>query len=598
MMIVVLVGCVTFTPSCSTSNDTRIIDNGKAQYAVVYSTFCSDDVRTAADRIIDGIFELTGVSLPVVDEQTAFGAPDNKYIIVGDSVFPESAEVKSTLSAKADAYAIEQTETGNIVLVANYDSGILAAAEHYVKSLISENYSVESGVLTFEGCYFDGTDTLPAGFNIADLNDTKIVYATNLDGYQIVAETLQNAIRDVYHIDVPVYADTEKGSSAREILIGQTNRELSSTYYADKAYVMEYNVIAYRGSLQIACGGSLSARKAVDYLNSSLFTAANSSKKLSQGSYTSKKLSGSAVPITSGANVRIMTLNIMPYILGESAYANILPVRERAEIFAGMLINYTPDVIGFQEFDFKWQEQMPHYIDVLNEYYDLGYELVFSSYNGDNNYSPMMYRADKYTAIECKYQMYDYHKYSAESNGYYIRGAAQLVLQSKNNASEKFVVVNSHWDHGGQTTTANPQYMNECASSEAAIVNAYKAKYPDARIFCTGDFNSHRYNETYLKQFCNDIGGTVASSAAKSAGTLIVAGGYHASDATKILEDQPRSYSSGGNANVFIDHIVFTCGNTSKTTQVVRHDTIYQESTYCHVLSDHSPVYADFKFVN
>lgn len=600
--IIITAGCLAFFTSCNKKNadmekapqsSVNIIENGKSVYSVVYPASGSKLAITAANKIIDGISALTGVTLPSVSDSEAAAKPDGKYIIVGNSSLDETAKVKATLKSDTNSYVVEQTESGNIVIVSNKEEQILVAAEYYVSNLLTANYDATTTTLNFEGCYFDGVENLPLGFQMEDLIDTKIVYATNLPDYQAVAETLHNKIRDVYNLDVPVYSDEEKGEASREILIGETNREISKEYYSNSGYIMEYKVFAYRGSLQIACGGSFTARKAAEYICSNLLTSSNASKVLGQGEYASKSLIGSNIAVTSGTDARIMTLNIMPYTLGEAEYANILPVSERAEIVAGMLINVTPDVIGLQEACFEWQEQLPHYIEVLGTKYNLGYSLVFSSHNERNNYTPIIYRADKFDAIEYKYQHYDYHTSSANSNGIYVRGAAQIVLQNINDSSQKFIVINSHWDHGGQTTTAHPQYMNECASSEAAIVNAYKEKYPGVRIFCTGDFNSHRYNNVFFNQFCDEINGTVASEAASAAGTLLVAGGYHAGSAAKIYENGTRDDCSPAKGT-FIDHVVFTCSDSSMKTSVLSHNTIYRTEGYNHIISDHCPVYADF----
>lgn len=603
MALIVIVGCVAFMPSCSTPDNAgqsvNIVENGEAQYAVVYSVSCSDAVFDVAAKLANGISALTGVSISLINDADASVAPEDRYIIVGDSVFEESAAAKATLGDCADAYAIERADSGNIVLVSNYDDCLDTAADYYLDNLMVSNFDTSTATLTFEGCYYDGTDTLPDGFNFEDLAKTKIVYATNLDGYRYVAETLQNAIRDVYKLDVPVYSDEEKGEAAREILIGETDRTLSATTYADHGYIMEYELIAYRGSLQLACGGSFSARKAMDKLVAELFTSANASKVLSAGTYTSGAMletHSGYISRSSDTDARIMTLNIMPAVLGEEEYPGVLPVRERAEIFAGLLISYKPDVVGLQEADERWQQQLPHYMDELSERYDLGYKMVLDIHNGWNNYTPIIYRADIYDVLECKHQHYDYHTTSANSGERYLRGASQLVLQNKTDATEKFVVINSHWDHGGQTSTANPQYMNECATSEAGIVEGYKAKYPGVRIFCIGDFNSHRYNNVFFNKFLEDINGLAADEVARSNGTLDATGGYHASG--KLMVDEEGKYRKdfGADANTFIDHVVYTASSSSVKTTVKKHDTAYHSGGYHHILSDHCAVFADLKF--
>lgn len=574
------------------TDEINIIQNGRSNYKIVFSESASDAVSSAVHTLINGIYELTGITLDTVYDTAAVSG--GKYIIVGETILSDTADVRAVFNNASDTYAIAQSENGNIIIDANYDEMIIKAAEHYVSNLMAPFYNSSTKTLTFKGYYNQGKDILPDGFKIADLSKTKIVYATNLDGYRVVAEMLKNKIKSVYNVNVPVYSQDEQLPSGREILIGETDRKLSKSYYSDNGYIMEYDIVANNGSLQILCGGSFTARKAVEYMNSNLFTSANSNKVLGEGRYTYKKLLASSLTRPSGTDARIMTLNIMPYILGEAEYANVLPVRERAEIVAGMLISSSPDVVGLQEACYKWQEQLPHYMDVLNKHYGIGYKFVLSSYNGKNNYTPMIYRADKYDAIECKYQHYDYHTSAANKNGTYLRGAAQLVLQNKNNSSERFIVINSHWDHAGQLTSARPYQMNECASSEAAIVNAYKIKYPGVRIFCVGDFNSHRYNGIYLNQFCNDINGTVASDAARTAGTLKVAGGYHGSGSNMNEYGTRNDFTPVKDS--FIDHIIFTSSSSSVKTSVLSHNTLYSTNGYFHIISDHCPVYADIEF--
>lgn len=601
LSVVLAMGCIVIMPSCKSdlteepqTPPVTLIEGGVAQYKIVYSATCPDSVFNAVNRMVTGIAAATGVTLATVRDRDVIGM-DGRYIIIGECAFEESARIKSTLSNAADSFTFERASSGNLVISASYDDQLVSAVEYYLENLVAKNYNAEAATLVFEGFYYNGSDMLPEGFELDDLEDCRIIYASTPEGYLEMAEKLQGAIRELTGEEIPILKDTERGSRAREILIGRTNRELSDICYEDDAYVMKYDIYAYRGSLQIACGGAFSARKAFERIEKTLLCE-DEGFSAPKGSYAAEDLGGEEVPIPQSASVRIMTLNIMPYILGEKIYENVLPVRERAEIFAGVLIKHTPDVVGLQEADSKWEAYIPIYIDVLNEHYDLGYEFVLSSYNGKNNYCSMLYRADKYDALVCKYEPYAYDIAAAEKRGSYIRGASQLVLQNKRHADELFVVVNSHWDHGGDLATADPSRMNNCATAEAEIVNAYKEQYPDARIFCTGDFNNHRFGGVYLSQFCRNIDGTIASEAARDQKTLVATGGYHANDATKMLEDKDRTHSSS-NVNFFIDHIVFTSSRASLQTRVVRHDTLYRTENYCHILSDHCPVYADLAFV-
>ena len=91
-------------------------------------------------------------------------------------------------------------------------------------------------------------------------------------------------------------------------------------------------------------------------------------------------------------------------------------------------------------------------------------------------------------------------------------------------------------------------------------------------------------------EFLKTVGGMIASDVARESGTLVVKGGYQCNDNYRIDEDIPRAEISK-HTNDFIDHVIGTNGDF----EVLRHDTILVN--YCHVLTDHMPVYADIRFV-
>ena len=113
---------------------------------------------------------------------------------------------------------------------------------------------------------------------------------------------------------------------------------------------MQYRIFVSGASLQIACGGAFSSRKGVEQFAEE-FLSGRLGEVLSEGSHgaLASVLAPTVIAPVEGTTVRIMTLNIMPERLGIQKYPNVLSVDERAEIFAGMLLCYTPDVIGLQE---------------------------------------------------------------------------------------------------------------------------------------------------------------------------------------------------------------------------------------------------------
>ena len=145
------------------------------------------------------------------------------------------------------------------------------------------------------------------------------------------------------------------------------------------------------------------------------------------------------------------------------------------------------------------------------------------------------------------------------------RGAGVAKLTSVSDPTVEIVLITSHWDHNSK------EAMNSCATEEAAIVKLYEEKYPNAYVFCTGDFNSHKFEGVYLSQFVSEINGAIASDLARENSTLMIDGGYH--------------------SNGFIDHIIGRAGSYS----VLYHDTLLVNS--CDQMTDHAPIYADIKLV-
>lgn len=567
---------------------TSIVENGVAKYFIVYPQNASASVRRAALNFQQAVCKLTGVNLPLTDDEALVMGDNQNYILIGDTVLPASEEVKSLLADSADSYAI--LKAGNHIVVAAKEDAVLPDAVSHYEDEFMGDYDPVTNTL-----YFIGTDDVPepafTGFDLAELARYRIVYSETPAGLRATALLLQKEIKAKTGIKIPVYADTQRIPGAYEILIGQTNRELSRDVYAGCGYVMQYGVTVRGASLQMACGGTFSARKCVEQFVESFLAEGNA--QLNEGVHTelSAELASTSVPHTEGTTARIMTLNIMPDILGAQEYPNVLSVNDRVEILAGMLINYTPDVIGLQETCEVWEKQIPYYLDVVRDNYGIDYDIVLNSYDGLNNYTPIIYREDKYTLDFAKYEPYEYDIASAIKRGYYIRGASQIKVTEKNSGTT-FIVVNSHWDHGGGTSSnpTNPQYTQYCADNEAAIIAAYKAEYPDVRIFATGDFNNHRpHIKVIFKEFISEVNGQVASELAKADGTLIVTGGYQCNDNLLIEEDVPREAISSHSKD-FIDHVVGMNGKF----KVLRHDTILVN--YCHVMTDHMPVYADIMF--
>ena len=93
----------------------------------------------------------------------------------------------------------------------------------------------------------------------------KIIYATDLIGYENQANLLHEILEVTLGIDVPVCDDTRAKPTEYEILIGHTNRPLSQRAYEGEGAkrLMSHEIIIEGNNIQLACGGPYSARFAV-----------------------------------------------------------------------------------------------------------------------------------------------------------------------------------------------------------------------------------------------------------------------------------------------------------------------------------------------
>ncbi len=427
-----------------------------------------------------------------------------------------------------------------------------------------------------------------SAFHKDTIKKYQIVYASQPIGLESVATALQEAIKTSTGYTLPIYRDTGSTETTLEILIGNTNRSLSQSCYEKSSHIMQYEMVVGEHKLQMAVGGPFSGKKCVEAFTSQILSKTGN---IADGTYCKTNLATTTKSLTSGADVRIMSSNILAYQWGEQDYDNVYPVATRCEIYIGILLNYLPDVAGVQEADQPWMDALPYYLETVAKKEGVAYTLLHDSvvHNGKTvvNFTPILYRSDKYTVDEtgCKIFAANYQNSFCQRVGTYAK------FTKKADSSKQFIVVNTHWAHETE------ERIMSCVNEEATLVNTLKAQYPSLPIFCTGDYNSNparkptnesdmadrKTRDQYFLEFVDKVSGKIASDLAKEKGALLVSGGCHGSAST-MSEDNLRAVNS-----IFIDHIVCTGGNYN----VLVHDTIVNKN-YSHVMTDHSPIYADF----
>ena len=328
---------------------TKIIDAGKAAYVLVYPEEASYAVMQSMNRFIDNIYEQTGVRLETKSDFLRVGAEHDaeaREILFGHTNYSETESVLSTLAS--DQYTIRQE--GNKIVIAGHSDSYTVAASNYFTSKLMESNLVRAG----DACtlYLQEYTFPSAGIgeelsiNGRFIRDFSIVYDAAREGYREVAEQLRDIISDATGYLLDVYADADREESDSEILIGQTNRPLSAELYGSGRTLMTYELVVRGYQVQIVCGGPFSARECVNEMQFSIF--GGEPMQYGDGSLLRADLAPDAAQASQGSHLRLMTANILAARWGEDTNDTIPPVEQRAEIFAAVLANYTPDAIGLQ----------------------------------------------------------------------------------------------------------------------------------------------------------------------------------------------------------------------------------------------------------
>ncbi|MBQ8850120.1 MAG: endonuclease/exonuclease/phosphatase family protein [Clostridia bacterium] len=549
---------------------TALIENGKAVYTVVYPNDASSAVLTAMNVFIEGVKKATGVTLPSKSDNLRPGQvrdENAKEILFGKTNYDETQEILSGLYD--DEYVIKSVGS-KIVIVSSNESYLRAAANYYVKNLVKKNLEGEEGAYTlfFEEYHFlaEGADKV-TNINGRTIQNFCIVYETERDGYEAIANRLCEAIVTYTGYRLPVYADTDRKAGDCEILVGQTNRALSEKSYKDFVDLLTYKVVIEGDAVQIVAGGPFSARSCVDAMGVIFF--AGGGKQFLDGTYVETDMKGEASEASTETDLRVMTSNMLTSWWGEQADASIPPVVQRAEIAAAMLTLYKPDVIGMQEVDGVWGDAFADYFKILKDEYGVEYSALHDRYEGKVNLTCILYRSDKLTVKESGVEVSSYW-----SSSYHMRNITWAVFSDGKN---EFMLANNHWAHESNDWKQK---------SSDQLVDFIKNTDFDSPIFCTGDFNAKptlteaEISEGVYHAFENFVNKTEPrwlKEEAKSLGVLVKeTGGCHA----------VGTAASGGN---YIDHI-FGFGEFT----IVKYDTVTGSSS--HWMSDHSPHYCDVKF--
>ena len=408
----------------------------------------------------------------------------------------DAAAIAAICGDGAD-FKVERTAADKLSISVNgvvYDTYTMAAAteDTYVTSAVFGHYRNRGLKVALPF-----TLTRPAAsddiqFRSGDLSRYTIVYAGGNDDYAKYAQQLKTQILEKYGQDLPVVADSDSNRTGYEILLGDTNR------FAHRGCIMEYSVSVSEGVFRINAGGSCSAENAIAYLCENVFNGQEVS--LAVGEHFKNTLLTKSRAVTSGTTARVMTANLLADAFVEEGTYNT--ANYRAEIFAGMLVAYTPDVIGMQEVDASWYRVLDAYLAKIENLYGISYAKYWNTYEGKTNYTSMLYRSDKLKVENGGVDVFSWWKDLGANYRYHMRNMGWAQFSSLEDSSKKFVVANTHWSYrlehaegdtyltGASKPIAADELRTQCKNETNHFLTSLKKTYSDCPIFLTGDFNT------------------------------------------------------------------------------------------------------------
>lgn len=403
--------------------------------------------------------------------------------------------------------------------------------------------------------------TGPYQFRSDELANYVIVYSDENPDYFDLAYRLNEQIYTKYGKILNVIRSSNATPSQYEILLGDTGR------------VMEYSVTVQEGKFRIHVGGSFSAEKAIDFLCQQVFNGQEF--VLDSGEYYQTSFLTASQEMTEDATARIMSANILADAFADSSYKE---AHYRAEIFAGMLVSYTPDVLGIQEADENWNNVLDTYLKKIQKSHGITYERLLASYENKVNYSSLLYRSDKFKAETSDLSVFSWWTNKAFNHNYHMRNVSWARFSALDAPEKTFLVANTHWSYrtehangqtclfGSNTPIAVNELRTQCKDETNRILSTLRQENPGVPIFLTGDFNTSL-------PFFTDSGWTPAAF------RLISEEALNSGTSISLVP------SSG-----HFDHL-FGTGNYT-----IKHFAFFNNTNQHSLLTDHPFVYADLAF--
>ena len=442
------------------------------------------------------------------------------------------------------------------------DSGIVLSVVPY--AIYSESDSRVNGTAEEIRC-----PLVSATINGKDITGLKVTYLANeenapandVTGIKEAVELLANDIEYYTGVEVETGVYDPRAAYPQIVIATSGNGAGGNALVANNKTVgaNQYSIVnKTTGEIYVIGGNAIAAEYASQLIVKALANATGNVELKDLCFDVPKTLNtkNNHLPLTDGANYRIMTFNMLWY----EGHKDTSRYNKMVEF-----INYySPDVIGFQE---CCLENMNRFMPLLKAQ---GYTVIQAEvFTGtESNRVPLAYKTSKFTCLEKGWK---------ELPGNDERfGVTWAVLKDKT-TSQVFAATSTHfynvggWDHKLPIRVKNSQMILDVTKD---IVKRHGCE-----VVNMGDYNMRTYDEAYHLMVDDGILTETRFTAFRNNGIMIRGG--HTLNTTAPLVGSPSR----------VIDFFFT---TSKVN-VLRSRTIINMTSA--VTSDHAPVYTDISFI-
>ena len=484
-------------PSESTENETTVIaeetepipqtlklnEAGKSEFYIVYPYDFDKEIKDVAINLRKQIAKYTGIELKLTSDEILSrpvgdtGVEHQYEILLG--VTNREASKKAAEGMRTRDYTVT-FEGDKIILAGTTISSTEKAVERFINDVLVKQSKNNMGSATIElteankfsytyGKYTIGSCDLLG----ADLSEYRIVYnKTDIYSAERYARLFANELSTSAGFGLPIKLDTSvknDDANAREIIFGVTARggEAVDTRHG-------YSIRATGSKLFVSAECMEGYAAAYKYLTETLFKG--DKVEIAEGfTHTGVSEPEDKQDIENRAGeYRVIFNNV------HGAHTDVYPMETRNQMQAELHFEYLPDVIGLQEN----AACVGTYHARMKKF---GYSPVPITPTNSNkqDYTAMLYRADKLDIVKCGYYLYD------DGAGDKSKSVSWAVFKDKA-SGDVFAVGSTHFYWTSDDLGKSARIKD--AAQLAEVVKDITTKY-NCPMIVGGDFNCNINSE-------------------------------------------------------------------------------------------------------